>query len=327
MLTQLIQWAADAIVQRQRPDGALLMEPADQSANSVIPYFANLAVIGLANAYPHLRRRSYLHTAQKWLQWYASHMNPDGTIHDYQLLGGELRPTGDCDSTDAYAATFLEALERTAQVSGERRWWSSLYPAAVKAVGAIRLTLQADGLTWAKPGRRVKYLMDNVEVFRGWRSARWIAHSLGRGSEAAEWERQAHRTLAAIDRWLFLPREGWYAWALHEDGTRESGLSQWYPDVMAQLMAIAWLPASTRRKRLFAQLQRQFAPMWQTAMESGDVGALVWWGMAAMGAGDRAFAQRVVHRLAESGAKDAAAAGLAVWGHVLRLCSEWSARR
>ncbi|MCS7310380.1 MAG: hypothetical protein NZ741_09185, partial [Armatimonadetes bacterium] len=48
----VMQWAAEAILQRQREDGALLMAPADQLVNSIIPYFANLAVIGLTVAYP-----------------------------------------------------------------------------------------------------------------------------------------------------------------------------------------------------------------------------------------------------------------------------------
>ncbi|MCS6951018.1 MAG: hypothetical protein NZ520_11215 [bacterium] len=318
----VMQWAAEAILQRQREDGALLMAPADQLVNSIIPYFANLAVIGLTVAYPHTRNGLHVRAAQRWLRWYATHLNADGTIYDYRVRSGATQPTGDYDSTDSYAATFLEALQRTAQVGGSRQWLVSLYPAARKAAGAIRLTLQPDGLTWAKPSYRVKYLMDNVEVFRGWQSAQWIARTMRRKREAEEFQKLAGHTLQAIEAQLFLQEEGYYAWALHEDGARETRLSEWYPDIMAQLMAIAWLPASARRKTLFARLHQQFRRVWQSALEENQVSTLVWWSMAAIGAGDHDFARRLMRPLMEEGVRGRAQLHLGEYGHVLRVCAE-----
>lgn len=314
--------AAEAILQRQREDGAILMAPVAQTPNSLIPYFANLAAIGLAAAYPHTRNRAHLQAVEKWLRWYAAHMNPDGTMDDYRLQDGKLQPTGDCDSTDSYAATFLEALHRTVQVSRERQLLTAHYPAAMKAVKGIRLTLQEDGLTWAKPSHRVKYLMDNVEVYRGWQSAAWLAQAMTRTSDAGTFKKSAERTLRAIEDSLFSESRGCYAWAMHENGVLETRLERWYPDVMAQLMAIAWLPPSARRKGLFTRLRKQFADSLQSALEDGDAAVLVWWGMAAIGAGDRALAERIALQFAEERVLGQPGANPAEYGHVLRICAD-----
>lgn len=318
---QAINRAAQAILDRQHKDGAILMAPAAQVPNRLIPYFANLAGIGLAQAYPYTRNPAHLQAVAKWLRWYANHLNPDGTIGDYNLQDGNLQPTGDCDSTDSYAATFLEALHHYTEAGGERRLLTELYPAVNRVAGAIRLTLQKDGLTWAKPTHRVKYLMDNVEVFRGWQSASWLTQAMGRKAEARNLKDLAERTLQAIDETLWHEGKGYYAWAMHENGVRETRLDRWYPDVMAQLMAIAWLPPSARRKRLFARLHQQFRETWQNALEKGDVNVLVWWGMGAIGAGDRAFAQRITLKLAEEQGPQQPDAGPAEYGHILRILS------
>lgn len=319
-LKPLMKRAAEAILKRQREDGAILMAPAVQPSNSLIPYFANLAVIGLMTAYPHTREPTHLQAATKWLTWYVDHLNPNGTIDDCRLQDGKLQPTGDRDSTDSYAATYLEALHRYTEASRDRRLLSALYPAVNKVVGAIRLTLQDDGLTWAKPGYRVKYLMDNVEVVRGWQSASWLAQATGRRADAQELKKLGERTLQAIDGILYHDGRGYYARAMHENGVLEHRLERWYPDVMAQLMAVAWLPASATRKRLFAHLHRQFRETWENALETGAVGVLVWWGMAATGAGDRTFAQRIALKLAEEQTLSRPQPSPAEYGHVLRIC-------
>jgi len=324
MFKSALKQAAAAILQRQRADGAILMAPADQPVNSLIPYFANLAAIGLAAAYPRTRDASHRVAVAKWLRWYAAHQNPNGTISDYRLQDGNLQPTGDCDSTDSYAATFLEALHRYVEVSRDRQLLDALYTAAVKATGAIRLTLQDDGLTWAKPTYRVKYLMDNVEVYRGWQSAAALALLMNRKGEADTFQRLAGRVLRAIDTILFHEEKGYYAFAMNENGTMEARLERWYPDVMAQLMAVAWLPPAPRRKELFGRLRQQFQTQWQDALEGGEVSVLVWWGMAALGAGDRPFAERIARKLAEEQVLNQPQPGPAEYGHILRICSNWS---
>ncbi len=318
-LKPVLNRAAEAILQRQSEDGAIWMVPAAQPVNSLIPYFANLAAIGLATAYPFTRNKLHLQAVAKWLHWYAQHLNPDGTMDDYRRQDGKLQPTGDCDSTDSYAATFLEALYRYFEVSRDRKVIETLYPAVVKTTGAIRLTLQEDGLTWAKPTYHVKYLMDNVEVYRGWQSAASLAQATSHRQEASALRKRAEGTLQAIEGSLFLESKGYYAWAMYENGILETRLERWYPDVMAQLMAIAWLPASARRKGLFARLCKQFRGSLQSALEESEVGVLVWWGMAAIGANDRSLARRIALKMTESNVLSQSPLSLAEYGHILRM--------
>lgn len=144
---------------------------------------------------------------------------------------------------------------------------------------------------------------------------------MGRKAEARNLKDLAERTLQAMDEALWQEGKGYYAWAMHESGVRETRLDRWYPDVMAQLMAIAWLPPSARRKRLFAHLRQQFRETWQNALGKGDVSVLVWWGMGAIGAGDRAFAQRITLKLAEEQVLQPSEPNPAEYGHILRILS------
>lgn len=316
-VVQLARREAEAILRCVHPEGAILVAPASQGGERVVPYFANLAAIGLVVAYTLTRNRRYLSAAEGWLRWYTRHLNHDGTIDDYRLQGNRLEPVGDCDSTDSYAATYLEALQRYQQAQPAPHRLASLEPTLEAVSGAIRLTLQPDGLTWAKPSYRVKLLMDNVEVYRGWRAAALLAQQRGRVSEVQALQRSAERTLNAIEERLFLQERGYYAWAMHENGIRESELNSWYPSVMAQLMAVAWLPPNERRKRLFGWLRQQWSHSWQQAVEQADLAVLVWWGMAAVGAGDFSFALQMCRPLMQ--ASTLASPSPAERAHAIRL--------
>jgi hypothetical protein len=48
-----------------------------------------------------------------------------------------------------------------------------------RALGAIEATQDADGLTWAKPGYPVKYLMDQSEAYGGLVAAGELGRALG----------------------------------------------------------------------------------------------------------------------------------------------------
>jgi hypothetical protein len=102
--------AAERILASQAPDGSIRVLRG--AVRMVIPYFANFAAIGLADAHrsdPGDLR--YLAGADRWLDWYAAHMNADGTVFDFVVTpADQLVSTGDFDSTDSYASTFLEAL-------------------------------------------------------------------------------------------------------------------------------------------------------------------------------------------------------------------------
>jgi len=270
---------ADRILEHQTEEGAILMNPKGEGENSLIPYFANFAALGLCRAYSLTKEEKYLKSAEAWLNWYSEHLNPDGTIYDYKGLPSQLKPTGDYDSSDAYAGTFITAvwnyyLQKPAETSLKR-----FYPAIKKAVAGIELTLQPDHLTFAKPTYPVKYLMDNVETWQGLSNASRIAKVLEHREDEEHFLSLASSMLENLEEKFWDEEEKCYSWAIYTSGVKARGLANWYPEQMANLMAIAWLPFSARRKELYLALRERFQPSREKDLEK-----LIWWGMAAKGA-------------------------------------------
>ena len=162
-LTATSQWIAS---HSTLPDGAILY-----GSDKIIPYYGNIAALGWT------KDPTRDSAVQAWMQWYLNHLNwPDqwelyGTVYDYNVSGSTETSTGNADSTDAYAATFLSlawALYSTGDPSAQAYVKSLEYQLDIIG-GVIVLTQQNDGLTWAKPNYQIKYLMDNCEAYRGLR--------------------------------------------------------------------------------------------------------------------------------------------------------------
>ncbi len=204
------------------------------------PYLANYAAMGLAAADDGTGRSVYAEAAWSWLAWYAAHQDARGFVTDHHVTDGVPISTGDMDSTDAYAGTFLLAVERTAATTPSRRRLVALAPAIARAVDAIEATQDADGLTWAKPSWHVKYLMDQAESYAGLRAAARLATTLGDHALADRASRAATRLRAGVDR-LYDATTGAYDWAVHGDGARQStDWTQLYPDALQQVWAVAY---------------------------------------------------------------------------------------
>ena len=76
----------------------------------VVAYWANYATIGLAAAAS--RDPQAASMGWSWLAWYAAHQDPDtGYVSDYRVVNGRSVSLRTRDSTDAYAATFLMAVD------------------------------------------------------------------------------------------------------------------------------------------------------------------------------------------------------------------------
>ena len=278
---RVVRASAQAILDRQIPGGAIFVGLKTLPDNKLVPYFANLAARSLCLASCAVDDGSYLAAARQWLDWYAAHMNANGTVYDYTSTSGTLASTGDFDSTDSYGATFVDAVRVCDAASPGV---ATLYAAAVvKALGAVDSTYQVDGLTFAKPSYRIKYLMDNVEVRRGFAAAAAIAKS---AADANALGAKAARTLNAIDTLLWIPSTGRYAPAMDEAGALSSSPGSWYPDTMAQLMAVAWLPKSVARDALYASVKAASFNVPSTIASAQDGEYAAWWGIAAKGAGD-----------------------------------------
>jgi len=234
----VVRHSADYVLACQLPDGLIAMTP-DQKVWAV-PYFASLASIGLLRAYQGTGDARYLRAVLRYADWHARHLNPDGTIYDLRGTRDKPEPTQDYDSSDAYPALFLSLCWETYRVTGDRAWLKALSPALARCVEGMRLTWQLDGLTFGKPDYRVKYLMDNLEVRVGLRAAVGIARTLRDSAHAKAWKGLLEENRRGLCR-LWLAQEGRFAMAMFEDGKLHQEFAKWYPDGMANAMALAYI--------------------------------------------------------------------------------------
>jgi len=314
--------AADAILRHQQPDGAIVMGETTRPPLRVSPYFANLAALGLARAYHITRDIRHLQAARRWLDWYIAHLNPDATIYDYTGTPQSWVSTGIADSTDSYAATFLDAAWEVYRATDDAAWRRQTYGMVARAVAAIRLTQQPTGLTTAKPDYPVIYTMDNAEVYRGWMAAKALAGT--DFDHALTYTRQAEASLKAIREQLWRETDagnGHYLVGLQTDGaifdTKQPMV--WYPDEMAQLMAIAWLPPDARHHALWGRLRGQVSKLPRAVATEGDLERLVWWTMAAQAVEDSDTTRALLPRLIAFDGTLKSVDNVALYGHLCRV--------
>ncbi|PYI55651.1 hypothetical protein [Paenibacillus flagellatus] len=242
----------------------------------VVPYFTNMALLGL------LERPEHAQTVRRYADWYFSRLNrtasadvPAGSVFDYIVETDRTTETatGDFDSTDSYASTFLNVLRKYAAVTGDTAYLRA-HEADIRLIAQAMLsTQQADGLTWAKPAYRVKYLMDNTEVYKGLVDAEWIASSVfGDATAAAEYRRKAEEVKAGIENGLWSADRQAYAYAKMEDGSLlYPDWNSFYADATAQLFPI-WTgliaPDSERAMQLYRTFNEHH-PGWPL-LDKGD---------------------------------------------------------
>jgi hypothetical protein len=281
--------AANHILAHQVSDGAIVMGTQPQRRSRIIPYCANLAGLGLVAAFRTTGESNYLSAARRWVTWYASHTNRDGTIDDFEGVVGNWKRTGHYDSSDSYAATFLELVCAIDRAAPDKPWLESIRPAAQGAIDAIRLTLQTNGLTWARPDWPVMYLMDNTETARGLRAAAQLRFDTEPLAAAMD---------ESIRRRLWNESAETYAVGLDKNGKQVKAAEAWYPFVMANLMAVAWLARQAHHEPLLRRLEDRHRDLIPTAVKTEeDLDRLVWWGMAAQTAENESLRLRVVAKL------------------------------
>lgn len=297
-----ITWMARHIMGFQNPDGAIVLGGGGNRGR-IIPYFSNLAVLGLLRAYELTHTPDFLTAARCWLEWYVRHMNADGTVFDYTGLYPDYKPTGDYDSTDSYAATFILAVWRYYRVTGNRDFLIQMYPYVVKAFEAIDLTYGRDGLTFAKPGWPVKYLMDNAEVWLGLAAAWGISATLGDIAYENLFAFLADKTMDGLRNQFWLTGEGYYAMSISADGTRYTKMDTWYPDALSNILflAVAGSRDNSLDRDIFDMLYDRFYVKQRKPMPSGivDNPQYLWWAMAAYQVGRDQAATRLIEEFAK----------------------------
>jgi hypothetical protein len=273
----------------QLPDGAIAQWV---DRNRIDPYLGNYAAMGLARASAATGDAQYARAAWRWLAWYRDHMDANGYVTDYTVGPGPdfiETSTGDMDSTDGYAGTFLVALGQTFAASGDAARLRSFAGAATGAVDAILSTQQPDGLTWATPGYHAALLMDQAEAYAGLRSAAGLATAMAapslssKAGPAADAIRQAVAGLWQADGSAF-------AVARFEDGSVDAASwDTYYPDATSQAWVVAVgdglspnrpLVSASRARALLSRFATRW-PQWdrpsaQVAFDSGSHAVEFW---------------------------------------------------
>lgn len=169
------QWLASL----QLSNGAIPMTYSKNGELRMNPYFADFAALALLD-----KADLYAENVVKYMDWHFSHLNTaeedfndlDGTIYDYVITmkDGEIvseavstpENADSYDTTDSYAATFLTVLYKYFFKTGDSDYILRNAQDIKRITNVMFATLQ-NGLTYAKHNHRVKYLMDNCEVYEG----------------------------------------------------------------------------------------------------------------------------------------------------------------
>jgi hypothetical protein len=219
-----------------RPSGAIIYTDAE-----IEPYFGNLAALGMCLDPVRLPQ------VIAWMKWYVSKLNrPDiwgltGSIYVYSISPtGEEISTGNCDSVDSYAATFLSLAWNLWQTGdpASQAYIKSI-ASALDMVGGVITSpkiQQPDGLTFAKPNYQFKYLQDNCEVYHGLSDAVSLFTALGNPTQAAYFSAAAASSIKGIMTMLVAGE--WSVYKGVSGVLQAPNMSTFYPDAMAQLFPV-----------------------------------------------------------------------------------------
>ncbi len=224
--------------------------PAGDAWHFISAYQVNLALSEALRIAP-----AQAPAAAAWLRWQARHATATGAgqavVFDHWVRTGDLQvstcPAGrapaQCPHVDAYdstAASLLLMADAYLTASGDA---ALLREPAVRAAlqgaaGTVTALTSAQGLTSAKPGYPVDYLMDAAEVAAGWRAwARVQQAAYGQAAGAQASAGAAVRTENAMRAQLWhAPSRAWRV----SQQVGASDFAQWYADTVAQAWPLLW---------------------------------------------------------------------------------------
>ena len=257
----------------QLPNGALPMTYAKNGTLKLCPYFSDFAALSMLN-----QADLYADNVKKYMDWHFAHLNTaetdyngvDGTIYDYNAImsnGNVVREeyiggTPSYDSTDSYAATFLEVVQKYVEKTGDKQYAIDHKAEIERIVNALYSTM-VGGLTLAKPDYKVKYLMDNCEVYSGMvAGAKLYADVLipadaSLAATGAKLAADAAIVADKIEKQMWNETGKYYYPALGENGVPNYTFSwsNFYPSATAQPFPVIFGlidPESERAQQLYA---------------------------------------------------------------------------
>lgn len=179
----------------QLENGAIPMTYSANGNLTMNPYFADFAALALLDD-----AEKYADNVKAYMDWHFNHLNTakedfnglDGTIYDYIItmkdgkIESEVVSTPEnadsYDTTDSYAATFLTVLDKYLSKTGDSAYIIDNAEDIKRITNVMFATLQ-NGLTYAKHNHRVKYLMDNCEVYEGASAATNLFEEIVKGGK------------------------------------------------------------------------------------------------------------------------------------------------
>lgn len=207
---------------------------------TINPYIVNIIAIYEMNKQRHIGE------VKDYILWYFDHLNyPDqdgltGTIYDYQIdkTGKEIS-TGDYDSVDGYAGTFLYLLNQYHHRTGDNGFIDERWEKIKDIAYLIPYLQNEDGLSRArlKSKNNVKYLMDNCEAFAGMKSFNELAARTGRVADPFYRETEKNIRNGVLETLYNSDRKNFY-WAIDDNVKSISNWSAVYPDALAQIFPI-----------------------------------------------------------------------------------------
>ena len=243
----------------QLDNGAIPMTPVKNGEVRMNPYFADFAALALLE-----KADEYADEVRAYMDWHFEHLNTaetdyngvDGTIYDYLIEVKNGKVAGETiamykrnysyDSTDSYAATFLSVLNKYYNETGDSEYIISHAEEIERIINAMFATYHK-GMTYAKPDWKVKYLMDNCEVYEGLLDAVELYGNVLSGL-GADYKATADKCAACaaevadtIESQLWMPMLSHYQVGAWKNSGITSDVFYWgkyYPCATAQLFPI-----------------------------------------------------------------------------------------
>ena len=266
-------------------------------SSRIISYFSDTSVLGAIRADAALGTEAAKEKVLAYLEWYMRHMNTKesdlsgvaGTVYDYQIFTSpdgrtvELTehdmyesqyPNGgnphDYDSTDSYAAMFIQLLYEYAKTY-DKDYLTDKKDTVQTLVDVLMSTyIEKLDLTIAKPTYPACYLMDNCEVYCGFVSAKDIfTEFLPDSEKAAFCAEKAEKVKNAINKRMWIEKDKCFTAAVSDRGVSmyTIDLKEFYPQASCQLFPLIFGlmdPADERAAVIMDRFKKDFGTSWMT---------------------------------------------------------------
>lgn len=238
-------------------DGAITMTSSKHDSSApvwIAPYFGDHVALALLAANDSKKNAGDVALVGKWIEWRVARQERDGFWFDQTGTVSSYRSNGKVDAHDCSAAMFLLVLERFQRSGGNIS--ISMRASAKACLQCIQEVSDGDGLTWAKPTHKVKYLMDCIEVHAGLRAGEAFFRRT-KDEEAEACKVQADKIRTLLPKYFGAKEPGLFAWALHPSGIYEGGFEKLYPHGLAQLFGVSFV---TQDASVFTRVEANFQP-------------------------------------------------------------------